>query len=71
MSAVIPNGLEYFLLGHWSPCTKEKFTELGAKIALSKINAKKKFKQNKNRRKETASYYCKECMAWHLTSIKQ
>lgn len=71
MSAIIPNGLEYFLLGDWEPCTKKKLSEVAAKVRLSRINDKRKHKHFKRRRKEVASYYCKECMAWHLTSRKQ
>ncbi len=71
MSAVIPNGLEYFLLGKWEPCKKIKYTAVGAKIALSKIGyLRKKHKQQKHRRKEHNSYFCEECKAFHLTSIK-
>lgn len=65
-----PTGLEYHLLGDWVPCTKIKYTEVGAIIALSKIKASLKYKHKKRRRKETRSYYCKECDAYHLTSAK-
>ena len=49
-------------------CHKEKFN---SKIEADKIIALYSIKQKKNKtthRKESRSYFCEECQAWHLTS---
>lgn len=49
-------------------CHKEKFS---TKIEADKIIALYSIKQKKNKtthRKESRSYFCEECQAWHLTS---
>lgn len=47
-------------------CKKRKFKDkISAMLALAQCkNAKS------GRRQETRFYYCKECHAWHLTSMK-
>ena len=49
-------------------CYKEKFK---SKIEAEKIIALYAIRQKQNKtthRKESRSYYCEECQAWHLTS---
>jgi len=56
----------------WKPCTKIKYTELGARMALDKIIAKcARHKHLRKKRKETSSYFCKECQAYHLSHHKR
>lgn len=48
-------------------CTKQKFTETEAKLALARAHYASKIKNNHNRQ-ERRHYYCKYCDAYHLTS---
>jgi len=48
-------------------CKKIPYTEIGAKIALSKIAGMRRYKQH-HKRKEARSYLCPCCGMYHLTS---
>jgi len=48
-------------------CHKEKFTRIGAALAL----ASNKKRRNSWKRKENRFYKCEECGYYHLTSQKK
>lgn len=47
-------------------CSKKKYDEIGAKIALSNT-----YRTNSKKRQEVRFYFHKQCKAYHLTSEKK
>lgn len=48
-------------------CNKKKFTKFEAMLYL--VNSDYRQKRGRTKRKECRYYYCKECDAYHLTSM--
>lgn len=50
-------------------CNKKKFTKFEAMLYLANSDLRYKQSKGKTRRKECRYYYCKQCNAYHLTSM--
>ena len=50
-------------------CNKKKFSKFEAMLYLVNSDFKNKKRKGRTKRKECRYYYCKQCNAYHLTSM--
>lgn len=50
-------------------CNKRKFSKFEAMLYLVNSEFKDKQKKGRTKRKECRYYYCRQCNAYHLTSM--